>query len=131
MIPKLTGIDHVHVYVKSREDAATWYQQVLGFKILDSFRVWAVEGGPLTIEDGSGKIHLALFKSDGNPQTTIAFGASASEFLNWIEHLENHQLVLRITDHKLAYSLYFYDPDGNMHEITTYEHEQVRQTLNK
>jgi len=131
MIPKMTGIDHVHVYVKSREKAAVWYQQILGFRVLEEFRIWATEVGPLTIEDSSGNVHLALFKSKGNPQTTIAFGATASEFLNWIEHLESHQLTLRITDHNLSYSLYFYDPDDNMHEITTYDHQQVRQHLKK
>ena len=35
----------------------------------------------------------------------------------------------RIEDHALAFSLYFHDPDGNMHEITTYEHDAVRSGL--
>ena len=34
-----------------------------------------------------------------------------------------------MTDHKLAISLYFNDPDRNMHEITTYDHDYVRARL--
>lgn len=73
---ELTGIDHIHVYVPNREQAADWFRAVLGFEIEESLRVWAVEGGPLTIGDESGKIHLALFeRSEFVPSTAIAFAA--------------------------------------------------------
>ena len=129
MIPNLKGIDHVHVYVKDREAAAAWYESVLGFRPVGKFMVWAVKGGPLTLEDPGGSIHLALFESDKGPDTNIAFGASGEEFLAWKLHLEGHGLELRVTDHKLAWSLYFHDPDGNMHEITTYDHGYVTERL--
>jgi catechol-2,3-dioxygenase len=129
MPPKLSGIDHVHVYVRSWQEAEPWYQSVLGFERLEAFMSWAVDGGPLTLEDPSGKVHLALFESDQPPTSTIAFGATGEEFLAWKTHLEQQDLELRIADHKLAWSLYFYDPFGNYHEITTYEHDQVRQQL--
>ena len=128
MTPKLSGIDHVHVYVANWHDAEDWYQRVLGFTRVEKFMVWAVENGPLTLENPSGNIHLALFERDDHPDTSaIAFGASGEQFLAWRAHLEDHGLELRITDHKLAYSLYFSDPWGNLHEITTYEHEYVRE----
>jgi catechol-2,3-dioxygenase len=59
----------------------------------------------------------------------IAFGATGEEFLNWKAHLEDHGLKLRVTDHKLAYSLYFSDPWHNSHEITTYERDYVAAKL--
>ncbi|WP_176491141.1 MULTISPECIES: VOC family protein [Microbulbifer] len=31
MPPKLSGIDHVHIYVSDRPAAHHWYQEVLGF----------------------------------------------------------------------------------------------------
>ena len=58
-----------------------------------------------------------------------AFGATAAEFLAWKAHLETQAIELRVTDHVQAFSLYFRDPDGNVHEITTYEPEYVRQRL--
>lgn len=130
MLPKLKGIDHVHVYVASREAAEKWYAEVLGFTRVKALESWAVPGGPLTLEDAGGNVHLALFeRGDNDGGTAIAFGATGDEFLGWKAHLEAHGLALRVTDHKLAYSLYFYDPDDNMHEITTYDHEQVRESL--
>ena len=128
MTPKLNGIDHVHVYVANWDDAEEWYDRVLGFKRVDKFIVWAVKNGPLTLENPDGNVHLALFEREDHPDTSaIAFGATGEEFLAWKSHLEDQALKLRITDHKLAYSLYFSDPWGNLHEITTYDHDYVRE----
>ena len=131
MTPKLKGFDHIHVYVAEWVRAEEWYRDVLGFTRVEALMSWAVKGGPLTLEDPSGAVHLALFeREDHKGSTAIAFGATADQFLAWKQHLESKGLKLRITDHQLAYSLYFFDPDNNMHEITTYDHEPVRQALN-
>jgi catechol 2,3-dioxygenase len=126
MTPILNAVDHLHVNVGSWSEAEEWYLSVLGFKRIDALMGWAVENGPLTVENPEGTIHLALFESE-SPKTTdvIAFGATGEEFLNWKAHLEGHGLKLRVTDHKLAYSLYFSDPWQNSHEITTYERDYV------
>jgi len=130
MAPELNGIDHVHVYVANWDEAEEWYQKALGFTRVEKFMVWAVKNGPLTLENPDGNIHLALFEKEDRPDTSaIAFGATGEEFLAWKTHLEDHGLELRVSDHKLAYSLYFSDPWGNLHEITTYEHEYVREHL--
>ena len=76
MIPTLTGIDHVHVYVTDRQAAEDWYRDVMGFERVEALMSWATEQGPLTLEDPSGSVHLALFESDQGPDTTIAFGAN-------------------------------------------------------
>lgn len=130
MIPILKNVDHLHVNVGSWSKAEEWYRSMLGFKRVDALMGWAVENGPLTIENPEGTIHLALFESD-SPETTnvIAFGATGKEFLNWKMHLESHGVKLRVTDHKLAYSLYFSDPWNNSHEITTYERDYVAAKL--
>lgn len=128
MTPKLNGIDHVHVYVTSWDDAEQWYSDVLGFSRVEALMPWAVKGGPLTLESTDGSVHIALFeREEPSGSTAIAFGSSGQEFLSWKAHLENKGIEMRVTDHKLAFSLYFHDPDANMHEITTYEHEFVRQ----
>lgn len=125
--PELKGFDHVHVYVSSRADAERWYGTVLGLRRVEALMQWAVEGGPLTLEDPAGQVHLAVFEREDPPRSTaIAFGATGKGFLAWKAHLERHSVELRVTDHALAYSLYFHDPDGNLYEITTYEHAYVR-----
>lgn len=130
MTPKLEKVDHLHVNVGSWSEAEEWYGSVLGFGRVEALMAWAVKNGPLTIEDPSGTIHLALFESE-RPEATnvIAFGAGGDEFVKWKAHLESLGLPLRITDHKLAYSLYFSDPWKNNLEITTYERDYVATKL--
>ncbi len=36
MVPKLTGVDHVHVNVGSWHEAEEWYRSVLNFKRVDA-----------------------------------------------------------------------------------------------
>ncbi|MEP5763368.1 MAG: VOC family protein [Halieaceae bacterium] len=129
--PVFAGVDHLHVYVKDRAAAADWYQQVLGFEPMEALAQWASGGGPLTLEDRSGKVHLALFESDKAPTSTIAFGASGAAFIDWRNYLAAAGLELRLADHELAWSLYFHDPDGNYHEITTYDHGYVSARLSE
>ena len=126
MIPKLDGIDHIHVYVRNWADAEDWYGRVLGFQRVEKFMLWAVKNGPLTVEDPSGSVHLAFFEKD-DPQgdSAIAFGATGEQFLAWKVHLEDQGLELRVADHKLMWSLYFTDPDENLLEITTGDHDYV------
>lgn len=133
MIPPLNGFDHIHVYVSNREIAAAWYEKVLGFKISKTLEVWAKDQhGPLTIEDPTGKIHLALFSRDNLiPSTAVAFNANGKEFLEWKSYLEQQNILLRCSDHKIAWSLYFNDLDKNMHEITTYQYDYVSSYLDK
>ena len=130
MTPKLNGIDHVHVYVSSLIEAERWYQEVLGFERVESLMSWAVDGGPLTLQDPGEKVHLALFeRPETKGSSAIAFGASGKDFLAWKSLLESKGLELRVTDHKLAYSLYFDDPDKNLHEITTYDRDFVADAI--
>lgn len=130
MAPKLSGIDHVHIYVTDRDEATAWYQSILGFRVVEKLQEWAVDNGPVTLETEDGAIHVALFQRENSPPgSAVAFGASADEFMAWKEHLQRSGVDLRISDHRLAFSMYFEDPYGNLHEITTYEHGRVERGL--
>jgi catechol-2,3-dioxygenase len=123
MTPSLKNIDHVHIMVRDRAAAEAWYAQALGFARVKAFEGWAVDGGPLTIADADGGIHLALF--EGTPTTArsvVAFGASAAQFDAWRVHLAQALgREMEVIDHGMAQSIYFKDPEGNPYEITTYE----------
>jgi len=94
--------------------------------------VWATERGPLTVQDNGGSIHLALFqRTNYEGDSTIAFGVSGGEFIKWKIHLEDVGLELRLTDHKLMYSLYFSDPWNNLLEITTNDRDFVLNELER
>lgn len=123
MIPTISGaIDHVHVYVPSRHEAAKWYHQNLGFTVVEKFAPWATdEGGPLTITDEGNNIHFALFRSQEAKPISLAFGCTHNEFNAWKLHLLALGLPFSESDHGLSHSVYFNDPFGNQLEITTYE----------
>ena len=127
--PQLDRIDHVHVYVKDRHVAEKWFREILGFQIQKEYEFWAVDGGPLTLENNTGSVHLALFESNKPPSSTVAFGVSGEEFLNWKKHLENLSIELRVSDHAKAWSMYFSDPFQNLFEITSYDFNVVKNNL--
>ncbi|MBC7880377.1 MAG: VOC family protein [Anaerolineae bacterium] len=131
MVPTLNAVDHVHVYVANRESATKWYEDVLGLCEVSELKFWSVGGGPLTISNISGTIHLALFERPAEKcHSTIALGASANEFLAWRNHLSRvfgHEIEL--VNHEVSWSIYFSDPDGNPFEITSYEHSLILSQL--
>ena len=131
MIPAFQRIDHVHVYVADRAAAERWYASVLGFARIPELAFWSAGGGPLTLTDRSGTVHLAIFeKAPEKCRSTVALAASAAEFLAWQTHLAGalgHPVD--VEDHEIAWSLYFADPDGNPYEITSYDHAEVASHL--
>ncbi len=121
MPPVIDRVDHIHVYVTDRAAAEKWYAEVLDFKRAPELEFWAPDGGPLTIGNPSGTVHLALFERPSAPcRSVIAFGVTATEFLAWRAHLAGVlQETIKVFDHEMTWSLYFTDPDGNPYEITT------------
>lgn len=133
-------IDHVHIFVPSRYEAAKWYGKILGFEILKEFAFWATESGPLMLSADGGNTKLALFSDisqnnqSNTKQSTVAFRIDGSEFLSFLKKLNAHnvfnesseQITSRnVVDHGKSFSIYFCDPYGNQFEITTYDHEQI------
>jgi catechol-2,3-dioxygenase len=112
-------------WLSDRIAAVEWYETVLGLSIQKEFEFWAKDGGPLTLENQAGSVHLALFESGKAPSSTVAFGVSGEQFIEWKEHLENSAIKLRVSDHTKAWSMYFSDPFENLFEITSYDFEYL------
>ena len=131
MPPLLERIDHIHVFVTDRGAAERWYQDVLGFRRTPELEFWAPDGGPLTLQDASGSVHLALFERPAQPcRSTIALAASAPEFIAWQAHLgQVLKQPVAVVDHQASWSLYFADPDGNPYEITSYAYDALAALL--
>ncbi|MGI9391357.1 MAG: VOC family protein [Boseongicola sp.] len=132
---EIAALDHVHLYASDTGVAADWYCRVLGLTVLPS---------SVRLDDGKymatsrGQYCATIFKgqppSDGDH--TSAFRVNGRTFISFGEALPRTDVIARdgrqlgksnAVDHKLAWSYYFQDPDGNHLEITTYDHDQIRE----
>lgn len=124
---EIKKIDHIHLNVKDRSVSEAWYKKVFGFERTESLAFWAEDGGPLTIQNESGSVHLALFVSAEIQKTTIAFSVTAAGLRSCISHLSSIGITANPVDHEVSWSIYFSDPDGNPFEVTTYEYREFVQ----
>jgi len=121
---KVDGIDHIHVNVSDRSAAEEWYAKVFGFFRTRDLEFWAKDGGPLTIQNEPGSVHLALFESRDIQNTIVAFKVSADNFRACISQLSLFGITVKPVDHDVSWSIYFKDPDGNPYEVTTYDYAE-------
>jgi len=130
MLPELNGVDHLHIYVNDKKLAKEWYQKVLGFEVVDHLSNYSTSKGPLTLSDAKDSINLAIFERESfSSITSIAFKTNGENFLLWKKRLEQFKSLKRCVDHEISFSLYFNDPFGHNHEITSYEHSYIREHL--
>jgi hypothetical protein len=137
-------LDHVHVRVPNRAEAARWYQEHLGFEPVDRFEFWAsdVDGGPLQISADGGRTMLALFEAgDGHPmvpqETGIAFSVDAATFIEFTRSLPGEimnpagePLVPNdIVDFDLCWAFELADPWENRYELNCYDYDTIRRDL--
>ncbi|RZV44701.1 MAG: hypothetical protein EX269_11260 [Acidimicrobiales bacterium] len=56
---KMGRLDHVHIRVPDRAEAARWYAEYLGFEPVTKFDFWATgfDGGPLQISARTTRTH--------------------------------------------------------------------------
>ena len=124
---EIKGIDHIHLNVKDRSVSEAWYKKVFGFERTESLAFWAKDGGPLTSQNKSGSVHLALFASAEIQKATIAFSVTAADLRSCMAHLSSIGISVKPVDHEVSWSIYFSDPDGNPFEVTTYEYREFVQ----
>lgn len=130
-VPPLRGVDHLHVHVSDRAAAERWYARVLGLQRVEELAGWAADGGPLTLADRSGTVHLALFERAASARhATLALAVDGPAFLAWRTHLARElPAPPALEDHGLSWSLYFADPDGNPFELTSYAYAELAPEL--
>ena len=138
-------IDHVEMFVPGRYEAANWYEEILGLRVIPEYEHWAEDpGGPLMISSDGGSTKLALFRGEppGDRPTSgylqVAFRVTGDAFLIFLRMLETLKLVdhqnRRVTrdmvaDHGRSFSIYFSDPYGHRLEITSYDYDALASSL--
>ena len=141
---RMGKLDHVHIRVPDRAEAAAWYQRHLGFEPVSDFDFWATgfDGGPLQISADGGNTMLALFEaSDGHPmiaqQTGVAFSVDADTFALFTRSLPGEintpagrALVADdLIDFDMCWAFELADPWGNQYELNCYDYDRVRKEL--
>ncbi len=137
-------LDHVHIRVPNRAEAARWYAEHLGFEPVESFEFWATgfEGGPLQISADGGQTMLALFEaSAGHPmvpqQGGVAFTMDADSFMSFARSLPcgidkpsgGPLVVADVVDYDMCWAYELTDPWGNLHELNCYDYQRIREEL--
>ena len=141
---RMGRLDHVHIRVPDRDEAARWYAEHLGFEPVEDYDFWAsaVDGGPLQISADGGRTMLALFEADqGHPlelqRTGVAFSVDPETFARFaralpgdIDHPSGERLTAaHLVDFDLCWAFDLVDPWGNRYELNCSEYDQVRTDL--
>jgi catechol 2,3-dioxygenase-like lactoylglutathione lyase family enzyme len=141
---RMGTLDHVHIRVPNRAEAAAWYSSNLGFEPVDAYEFWAtgVEGGPLQISADGGRTMLALFEaSEFHPmivqRTGIAFSVDVGTFTAFTRALPGdinspfgRPLVANdMIDFDMCWAFDLIDPWGNQYELNCYDYERVQVEL--
>ena len=141
---RMGRLDHVHIRVPDRAQAAAWYATHLGFEAVDRYDFWATgfEGGPLQISADGGATMLALFEaSEGHPmvpQTTgVAFSVDAETFIRFTRSLPGEingptgqPLVADdVIDFDMCWAFDLADPWGNQYELNCYDYDRIKAEL--
>jgi len=141
---RMGSLDHVHVIVPDRAEAAAWYAQHLGFEPVEAYDHWAtvVEFGPLQISADGGRTMLALFEAGdahaARPQENgIAFSVDADTFAAFARSLPGDMVDPageplgpdQVVDFDLCWAYNLADPWGNVYELNCYDYDRVREAL--
>jgi catechol 2,3-dioxygenase-like lactoylglutathione lyase family enzyme len=141
---RMGRLDHVHIRVADRAEAARWYSEHLGFEPVEAFDFWATgfEGGPLQISADGGRTMLALFEAtDEHPlvpqQTGVAFSVDADTFISFarslprgIDSRQGEPLALTdLVDYDMCWAFDLVDPWGNLYELNCYDYQRVKAEL--
>jgi catechol 2,3-dioxygenase-like lactoylglutathione lyase family enzyme len=120
------GLDHVAIGVADVDRSAGFYREVVGLE--RAHDAWDV---PVVMAaQGSG---VAIFPQDMHPGSGdpgaippirilhIAFRVDREGLEAARGELDGRGIETRLSDHGIAHSIYFDDPDGHRLELTTYE----------
>jgi catechol 2,3-dioxygenase-like lactoylglutathione lyase family enzyme len=119
------AIDHVALLVHDMARAIQWYHDVLGMdrRYQD---VWTGTRDPVVMATGTAQVALFLPASDAcvpahDLNEHVALRVDHTNFELTRKLLDEQGIPFKLWDHQICLSLYFFDPDGNQIEVTTFD----------
>jgi glyoxylase I family protein len=121
-MPELKGISHVELTVSDSDQAAIWWQHVMGFVVVRQFRGESFEGRVMVHPSGVG---VCVVTHDGTGETGafdeqrvgldhLSFRVTDSdELARWVAHLDANDVAHSgIIDADFGPTVVFRDPDN-------------------
>ena len=124
----IIGIDHVAFNVRDLDKSLAFYTKVIGLKITEREPSkpgieYFLDCGPslLGVIQAQNLDSSHLFANEGLGANHFSFRVHSRDFDAMIAHLEaNHVRIEFAKKRAKSWSLYFYDPDGNKLEATSW-----------
>jgi len=119
MIPQLT---HIGLFTKDIEVLEKFYTEILGLMVTDRGLLARMNNTPIVFLSGSETSHHQLVLAIGEPVTVmqqLSFKVSTLDELRTVALRASDYGVegFRPWDHGNAWSVYFFDPQGNLVEV--------------
>ena len=128
---------HLSLFVRDPEASARWYEDVLGMEVTGR--------GPQWVFLSYGRKHhdIALIRADEGAERgglgLQHYGLEVEGDLEELRRLYGMLItkdvpVVKTTDHKVGYGVYFTDPDGNRFEFfceTVHDDEEAKRLIGK
>jgi len=119
MIPQLT---HIGLFTKDIEVLEKFYTEILGLMVTDRGLLARMNNTPIVFLSGSETSHHQLVLAIGEPVTVmqqLSFKVSTLDELRTVAKKASDYGVegFRPWDHGNAWSVYFFDPQGNLVEV--------------
>lgn len=125
----IKGIDHVAFNVKDLDASVKFYTEVIGLNITEREPSkpgveYFLDCGPMSLlgiiqADSTDDSHP--FKHTGHGANHFSFRIDSRDFDAFIKRLEDHDVKIEYAKKRpKSWSFYFYDPDGNKVEATSW-----------
>ncbi|WP_082520058.1 VOC family protein [Rhizobium sp. Root1220] len=113
-------VDHSHLIVRDLGLVSSFYQSMLGLKVLEktaSGEVLGVDGTPLLTLTTGTDVRAAPRNAAGLFHTAFLM-PNRTELARWLRHAANNNVTLDgASDHLVSEAIYLADPEGNGIEI--------------
>jgi catechol-2,3-dioxygenase len=129
---EFAGVAHLQINVRDLERSAAWYQQVLGFAVVER------DEGRVALYSPPARLGLALQQSDaiGGPDARdgqildhlALYVRDRGALDGWQERLASIGIEASIDDAGFGWSISVFDPDGTEMELFTPKREATAGT---